>query len=53
MRVKIAKKEIKESIYWLKLLEITTTENNKRCKKIIAEATEIMKILGAILEKCK
>ena len=46
MRVKICRKETKESIYWLKLLECHD-------EKLINEATELMKIFGAIIEKCK
>ena len=42
-RVKIAKKEAKESILWLRLLQAPP--------ELIKEMTEIMKILGAILEK--
>jgi len=52
MRIKISKKEAKESRYWLRLLickqELETDRN-----KLIQEATELMKIFGAILEKTK
>lgn len=45
MRIKICRKEAKESILWLKLMDEST--------KLIQEATELMKIFGAILEKSK
>lgn len=52
MRIKISKKEAKESRYWLRLTnpnaeEITTKEG------LIGEGTELMKIFGSILEKCQ
>lgn len=50
MRIKISKKEAKESIYWL---ELTQPLNNGRKVQLIAEATQLMKIFGAILEKSK
>ena len=45
MRVKICRKEAKESILWLKLLG----EEGR----LIQEATELMKIFGAILERVR
>ncbi len=50
MRIKICRKETKESIYWLKLVNINLEDERKI---LITEATELMKIFGAILEKCK
>ncbi|HMS30767.1 MAG TPA: four helix bundle protein [Candidatus Saccharibacteria bacterium] len=44
-RLRIAKKEARETIYWLKLLEAP--------EPLIKEASELMHILGAILEKSK
>lgn len=52
MRVKISRKEAKESRYWLALtiplkkFEMTKTE-------LIQEATELTKIFGSIVEKSK
>jgi four helix bundle protein len=46
MRIKIARKEAKETIYWLELLAVEFSEN---VDLLITEATELMKILGAIL----
>ena len=50
MRIKICRKEAKESRYWLKLME---TQNNCQTEKeaLIQEATELMNIFGAILRK--
>lgn len=52
MRIKISRKESKESSYWLKLLDIENNEglNNER-ERLINEATELMSIFGAILRK--
>ena len=52
MRVKICRKEAKETIYWLKLVEPQKEEEHKR-EWLIAEATELMKIFGSIIEKAK
>lgn len=52
MRVKISKKEAKETVYWLRL-SISGGANEQKAVKLIQEATELMKIFGAILEKSK
>jgi four helix bundle protein len=52
MRIKISRKEAKESRYWLRLLD--TGENDSADKtrdKLIQEATELMNIFGAIVRK--
>lgn len=51
MRIKICRKEAKESIYWLRLIEACGEEAEKRKQSLISEATELMKIFGAILTK--
>src|SRR3989344_402880 len=52
MRVKICRKEAKESIYWVRLSE--PNEGQEREKSVlIGEATELMKIFGAIVEKSR
>ena len=53
MRVKICRKEAKESRYWLKLIEISGEGAEKRRQALISEATELMKIFGSIVEKVK
>lgn len=52
MRAKISKKEAKESRYWLNLTE-PLKENLGEKEALIREVTELMKILGSILEKSK
>jgi four helix bundle protein len=53
-RLKISRKEAKESIYWLKLIDETNDLiNSQLSKKLIQEATELKKILSAIIEKSK
>ena len=52
MRVKISRKEAKETIYWLELLDANKEQEVEQIK-LKQEATELMKIFGAILEKCK
>ena len=51
MRSKLCRKESKETVYWLKLVE-TKNQENKR-ESLIREATELMKIFGSIVEKTK
>lgn len=52
MRIKISKKETKESRFWL-MLTTPHQENQKEKEDLIQEATELMKIFGSILEKSK
>jgi len=52
-RIKICRKESKESGYWLKLVEVNGEEIEDQRRTLIQEATELMKIFGAILEKTK
>ena len=52
MRIKVCRKEAKESRYWLKLIDtnnVTELENERIY--LIAESTELMNIFGAILQK--
>ena len=55
MRIKICKKESKESRYWLTLSEPGDSDNEgvREKEALLKEASEIMKIFGAILEKCR
>ena len=54
MRIKICRKEAKESRYWARLVD---TYNDKELETdrdgIIKESTELMNIFGAILKKSK
>ncbi|MEK9170782.1 MAG: four helix bundle protein [Patescibacteria group bacterium] len=52
MRVKIAKKEAKETKFWLSLA-VPSLENQREKEALIQEVIEIMKIMGSILEKSK
>lgn len=49
MRIKICRKEAKETRYWLELIDTDSIER----QTLMQEATELMKIFGAILEKSK
>ena len=52
MRIKISRKEAKESRYWLRLIDVNQSrELASKQKILINEATELMKIFGAILQK--
>jgi four helix bundle protein len=53
MRIKICRKEAKESRYWLRLVDTkkNETEQEDNRKDLIDEATELMNIFGAILKK--
>ncbi|MCL4391819.1 four helix bundle protein [Patescibacteria group bacterium] len=54
MRIKISRKETKETEYWLQLIDDygkNDLDNERR--KLIQEATELRKIFGSILEKSK
>lgn len=52
MRIKISRKESKETRYWLRLLDSgSDTAVEAERAKLIQEATELMKIFGAILRK--
>ncbi len=52
MRIKISRKETKESIFWIRLSE-PKEENRKEKEYLQNEATELMKIFGAIYQKSK
>jgi four helix bundle protein len=52
MRVKICRKEAKESVYWLRLIIETNDEKFVRDGKLLMEeATELKKIFSSILQK--
>jgi four helix bundle protein len=54
MRIKICRKEAKESRYWLRLVDTYgDLELEKEKGSLLKEATELMKIFGAILNKSK
>ena len=52
MRIKISRKEAKESRYWLRLIETADeVSQEKERQDLIKEAAELMNIFGAILQK--
>ncbi|MDP2643421.1 MAG: four helix bundle protein [Desulfobacterales bacterium] len=54
MRMKISRKEAKESAYWLRLIhETNNLKNADDAKNLIQEANELIKIFSSILEKLK
>jgi len=53
MRVRICRKEAKESRYWLDLIEVNGEDTKKKKESLMDEATQLMKIFGSILEKVK
>jgi four helix bundle protein len=54
MRIKISRKEAKESAYWLRLIDETNTlKNADEALRLMQEASELKKIFSSILEKSK
>jgi hypothetical protein len=54
MRIKICRKESKESRYWLRLVETNGLPVWEAARdKLITESQELMNIFGAILQKSK
>ncbi|MFA7114774.1 MAG: four helix bundle protein [Candidatus Omnitrophota bacterium] len=52
MRIKISRKEAKESKYWIELIE-PIQDYIKEKEFLMKEATELTKIFGAIVENSK
>ncbi|MEX2028595.1 MAG: four helix bundle protein [Candidatus Curtissbacteria bacterium] len=54
MRVKICRKEVKESRLWLKLYDTGDSQDlEEKRKSLITESTELLKIFSSIIEKSK
>ena len=52
LRVKISRKEAKETRYWLQLIDINQDSNlDEKRLELIKESTELMNIFGAIIRK--
>lgn len=52
LRIKICRKEAKESRYWLQLIDANHNPDlEKERQALITEATELMNIFGAIIRK--
>lgn len=53
-RIKISRKESKESSFWLRLLDINGNKSlNKERKVLVDEAVELMKIFSSIMKKSR
>jgi four helix bundle protein len=52
-KMSIALKEARESRYWLRLLSDSQLVPADRIAPLLTEATEIMRILGAIVATCR
>lgn len=52
MRVRICRKEAKETVYWLKLVEVKKETGTEQIR-LIEEATQLKKIFSSIAEKSK
>ena len=50
-RLRISRKEAKESLYWLRLLKEMNPKNPELFEILIKEADELRKILSAIINK--
>ena len=54
MRIRISRKEAKESTYWLRLInETNCLTNTDEAQSLMQEANELKKIFSSILEKSK
>ena len=54
MRIKICRKEAKESAYWLRLInETNNLKNADEAQRLRQEANELKKIFSSILDKSK
>lgn len=51
LRIRIARKEAKESKYWLRLIETHTPVVERQRRRLEQEATELMLILSSIMRK--
>jgi len=52
-RLRICRKEAKETIYWLNLIIEANPELNKRILPLLGETTELLKIFAKIIEKSR
>lgn len=52
-RIRICRKEGKETIYWLQLIVEANPEFESRIQPLLGETQELVKIFAAILEKSK
>lgn len=53
LHIKICRKEAKETVYWLKLLELNKFESKNKRNILIEEANQLKKIFSSIVQKSK
>lgn len=53
LRMKIARREAKESHHWLELLLTANSESSAAIRPLIREAEELKKILSSIIDKTR
>lgn len=54
MRMRISRKEAKESAYWARVIDETNDlENSDEAKDLVQEANELKRIFSSIIEKSK
>jgi four helix bundle protein len=53
MRIKICRKESRESSHWLKLAEVKNPDGEDKRVMLIEEATQLTKIFSSIVEKSR
>ena len=51
MRVKISRKEARETAYWLRLISETTPQTKSNVLPLLKECSELVQILSSILKK--
>ena len=51
LRLKIARKEVIESVYWLKLLRALNPKSEKEIQALVDEGEELRKILSSIISR--
>lgn len=52
-RLRISRKEAKETVYWINLVMEANPDLKERVAPLLQEATELLKILASIAEQCK
>lgn len=52
-RLRISRKEAKETVYWINLVIEANPDLKERVVPLLQEATELLKILASIAEQCK
>lgn len=52
-RIRICRKESKETLYWLELIIEANPDFKEKMQPLLQETTELMKIFAAIAKKCE